>query len=87
MFYFEQAFVFYMLIKKNVLEWFLFMVLKEHTLLKSTNLFSRNHPNLYFRLIREGRQMPNTELLHLEEHLCTVASELTLESDCLKLCF
>ena len=30
---------------------------------RSTNLFSRNHPKLYFWLIREGRQMPNTEQL------------------------
>ena len=63
MFYFEQVSVFCMLINKNVLEWFLLMVCKEHTLLRSTKLISRNHPKVYFRLIREGRQMPKAEQL------------------------
>ena len=63
MFYFEQVFVFCMLTNKNVLEWFLLIMCKEHTLLRSTNLFSRNHPEFCFLLIREGRQMPNTEQL------------------------
>ena len=48
MFYFEKVFLFCMLINKNVLEWILLMVCKEHTLLGSTNLFSRNHPKLCF---------------------------------------
>ena len=63
MFYFEQVFLFCMLINKNVLEWILLMVCKEHTLLGSTNLFSRNHPKLCFWLIIAGWQMPNTEQL------------------------
>ena len=63
MIYFEQVSVFCMLINKNVLEWFLLMVCKEHTLLRSTKLISRNHPKVYFRLIREGRQIPKTEQL------------------------
>ena len=57
MFYFEQAFVFCILINKNVLEWFLPKICKEYTLPTSVNLLSRNHPT------REGRQMPNTEQL------------------------
>ena len=59
MFYFEQVFAFWMLINKNMLEWFLPIKCKEHTLLRSTNLFSRNHPKLCFWLIREGRQISN----------------------------
>ena len=62
MFYFEQVFALSMLIKKNVLEWFLLIICKEHTLLKSTNLFSRNHPTLCF-FLREACQIPNTEQL------------------------
>ena len=34
-----------------------------NTLNRSTNLFSRNHLTLHFRLRREGRQLPNTEQL------------------------
>ena len=61
MFYFEQVFVFCMLINKHVLEWFLLVICKEHTLLRSMDLFSENHFKLYFWLIREGRETPNTE--------------------------
>ena len=63
MFYFEQVFVFCMLINKNLLEWFLIIICKEYTLLISANVLSRNHPTLCFCLIREGRQMPSTEQL------------------------
>ena len=62
-FYFGQVFVFCRFINKNVLEWFLLIICKEHTLTRSTNLFSRNHLTLCFSLKREGRQMPNTERL------------------------
>ena len=68
MFYFGQVFVFWKLINKNVLEWFLPVICKEHTLTRSTSLFSRNHPILCFWLRREGRQMPNIkELLHITD--------------------
>ena len=61
---FEQVFAFFMLINKNVLEWFLLIICKEHILLRTTNLFSRNHPTLCFSLIREGWwQMPSIEHL------------------------
>ena len=45
--YFEQVFAFCMLITKNLPQWFLLMF-KEDTLRRSTNLFSRNHPTLFF---------------------------------------
>ena len=48
MFYFEQVFLFYMLIKKVVWEWFLLLIYKEPILPRSTNLFRRNHPTLHF---------------------------------------
>ena len=83
MFYFEQAFVFCMLINKNVLEWFLLKVFKELTLLRSTNLFSRNHPKLYFRLIREGRQMPNTEQLLYQTDKSSQPPEVFYKESCL----
>ena len=63
MLYFKQAFTFCMLIKKNVLGWFLLITCKEHAPHRSTKIFSRNHPTLYFWLIREGLKMPNTEQL------------------------
>ena len=37
--YFGQAFVFCMLISKNLLEWFLLIICKERSLTRSTNLF------------------------------------------------
>ena len=40
--YFEQVFVFCILINKKVLEWFLQIACKEHTLTRSANLFIRN---------------------------------------------
>ena len=61
MFYFGQVFVFWRLVNKNMLGWFLLIMCKEDTLIKSTNLFSKNHPILCFWLRRECRQMPNTE--------------------------
>ena len=42
-FYFEQVFIFCILIDKNVLERFLLIMCKEHTLTRSTNVISRNH--------------------------------------------
>ena len=66
--YFEQVFAFCMLITKHLLQWFLLIMFKEHTLRRSTNLFSRNHPTLFcfvfvfFLLIRESSQMPKTEV-------------------------
>ena len=54
-----------MLINRNMLEWFLLIACKEHTSLRSTNLFSKNHPTLRFWLLREGREMPNTERITL----------------------
>ena len=47
MFYPKQVFVFCMLINKNVMEWFLLIMCKEHTLARSKNLISRNHPTLF----------------------------------------
>ena len=47
-FYFGQVFIFCRLINKNVLECFLLIMCKEHTLTRSTNLLSRNHPTLCF---------------------------------------
>ena len=46
--YFEQVFIFCMLIEKNVLKWFLLIACKEHILVRSANLISRNHPKLCF---------------------------------------
>ena len=46
-FYVGQVFVFSRSIKKNVLEWFLLIVCKEHTLSRSANFLSRNHPTLF----------------------------------------
>ena len=46
--YFGQVFVFCILINKNVLEWFLQTIYKEHTPTRSANLFIRNpHCVLY----------------------------------------
>ena len=55
MFYFKQFFAFCMLINKNVLEWFLLIICKEHTLPRSTNLFSRNHPKLVIFMTTKRR--------------------------------
>ena len=46
-----------------MLEWFLLIICKVHTLTRSANIFSRNHLTLSFWLRREGRQMSNTEQL------------------------
>ena len=62
-FHFEQVFLFCRLINKNVLEWFLLIICKGHTLTISTNPFSKNHPTLCFWWRREGRQMPYIEQL------------------------
>ena len=50
--YFEQVFVFCRLMNKNMLEWFLLIMCIEHTLSRSTNLLSRNHPTLCFLIKR-----------------------------------
>ena len=53
MFYFEQIFLFHMLINKNAREWFLPITYEEHVLRESTtNLFRMNHPTLYFWLMK-----------------------------------
>ena len=73
-FHFGIVFVFCRLINKNVLEWFLLIMYKEHTLIRSTNLFSRNHPLSCFLLRKEGRQMSNYLLtlwvINLHPHAC-----------------
>ena len=56
-FYSKQVFVFY------VLEWYLLITRKKHTLLRSTSPFSKNHPTLFVWLVREGQQMPNNEAI------------------------
>ena len=45
--YFGQVFVFCRLINKSVLELFLLIIGKEDRLIRSTNLFSRNHPTFF----------------------------------------
>ena len=57
---FRLAFDFCSLINKTLLEWFVLIMCKEHTLSRSANHLSRNHPALRFWLRREGRQIPNT---------------------------
>ena len=47
-FCFRLVFVFCMLINKSVLKWILLIIRREHTLTRSTNFFSRNHPLLCF---------------------------------------
>ena len=42
MLYFEKVFVFCRLTNKSVLEWFLLIMCKKHTLSRGTNLFGRN---------------------------------------------
>ena len=92
-------FVFYRLINKNMFRWFLLII--QHALNRSITRFSRNHPTLCFWLRREGwqanaqywtvilsnwkKQPP--EVFYKNLHLHTAASELTLWSDCLELCF
>ena len=61
MFYFGQVFVFWKLISKIMLEWFLLIMCKEHTRSRSRNFLSRNHPKLSFWLRREGQQFPKTD--------------------------
>ena len=62
-FHFAQVFLFYRLISKNVLEWFLLIICKGHTLTIFTNPFSGNHPTLCFWWRREGRYIPYIEQL------------------------
>ena len=57
-FYFGQVFGFCKLINKSVLEWFLLIMCKYHTLNRSTTLFSRDHPTLMF-LIKKRRSADN----------------------------
>ena len=81
-FHFGIVFVFCRLINKNVLEWFLLIMYKEHTLIRSTNLFSRNHPLSCFLLRKEGRQMSNYLLtlwvINLHPHACNFIKKETL---------
>ena len=64
-FYFGHIFAFCRLISNSVLGCFPRIICKKHTLARSRNLFSRNHPTLCFRLKRDGRQMSNTYYLAL----------------------
>ena len=57
--YFRQVSVFWRLISKSLLEWFLLIICKEHTLTRSTNLFSRSHLALCFWLRREQLSLSN----------------------------
>ena len=51
MFYFGQVFVFCrLIIKKKCMGWFLLIMCKEHTLTRSANLLSRNHPTVTLEL-------------------------------------
>ena len=61
----RQIFAFCKLISNSVLGRFLLIIYKKHTLTRSTNLLSRNHLTLCFRLKRDGRQMSNTYCLTL----------------------
>ena len=45
--YFRQVLVFRRLIKLRVLEWFLLIMCKQHTLTTSTNLINGNHPTYF----------------------------------------
>ena len=54
-FYVRQFFVFTRLINKSLLEWFLLIIWKKHTLSRSTN--SRNHPTLFW--IKKRRSADN----------------------------
>ena len=53
------------IINKNVLEWFLLIMCKDHILARSTNLISRNHLKICFGLKRKYR------LLHKKQS-CTL---------------
>ena len=76
-------FVFCMLINKNVLEWFLLIMCKEITLTKSTNLLTRNHPTLCFRLRRESPRTPNTLWLCRESYKEFLGSYFFNQQKCL----
>ena len=52
MFYFGQVFVFCMLINKDVLEWFLLIMCREHTLDRYSKLLSRKRTTFCFLLRR-----------------------------------
>ena len=60
-FHFEQVFLFCRLTNKNVLEWFLIIICKLHTLTISTNPFSRTHPTLCFD---EGEKVGRCPILN-----------------------
>ena len=51
------SFAFSRLINENVLQWFLPIMRKEHTLARSANSLSRNYPTLSFWLRRENQQI------------------------------
>ena len=54
MFHCEPVFVFWRLINKDVLKWFLLVICKEQTLSRLTNLLSRNHPTFCFLIKKSG---------------------------------
>ena len=60
-FYVGQVFAFCRLTNKNVLEWCLLIMCKEHTLSRSANL-NRNHPTLCF-LIKKRRSADTENLV------------------------
>ena len=61
-FYFGQVFVFFRLINKKMLEWFLLILCKEHTLTRSTNLVSTKPCDIMF-LIKKRRSADAQYLL------------------------
>ena len=67
------------LINKNVLEWFLLVTCKKHTLRWSTNLLSRNHPTCFW-LRRWGRQIPPILYFTIRSN-CPESYNKFLESD------
>ena len=44
---------------------------------------------LFLKILQYSRENPGEifKNIYFKEHLCTAASELTLQSDCLELCF
>ena len=61
MFHLGQIFVFWRLINKNALKWFLLVICEEHALRRSTNRLGETTPHCVFWLRREGQQMSNAE--------------------------
>ena len=69
-----QVFVFWRLINKNLLERFLLIICKEHTLARSTTLVSRIHPTLwanaqYWKITSANWQKQPLELFYQKAFL------------------